>query len=209
MKIYKKVFFGLWAMLALLLLALAGCHSYMPADGSYDKAAVAGVEKQELTQQIWNLALPQEELMTRSITYRMDTLKSEGVVQIVRFNQDRYYSVTPMVNGEYLFLLYSNGEMEDPYVVDGYLVSSFPDKDDFKNISVGMSRDDIVAKAPSAYVSGNSRSFHRFSDKSILCIEYEATESNRYVVSAYDYLKKKDSVVYYLLPQDFDLITKP
>lgn len=88
-------------MIVLLLLALAGCHFYMPPDGSYDnKADVAGVEKQELTQQIRNLALPQEELMTRSITYRMDALKSEGVVQIVRFNQDRYYSVTHMVNGE-------------------------------------------------------------------------------------------------------------
>ena len=210
MKINTKIFYCLWAGSALLLLVLAGCHSYTPPDGSYDnRADVADMEKQELTHQIQNLALPQEEQMTRSITYRMETLKSEGIVQLVRFNKGRYYSVTPMDNGGYLFLLYSDREMADPYVVDGYLVSSFPDKDDFQNISVGMNRDEIVAKDPSAYVSGNNRSFHRFSDRSILSIEYEATEDNRYVVSAYGYLQENDSVVYYLLPQDFDLITKP
>ena len=194
------------ACLCAITLVLTGCHSDAPP-GSYDnEAVVAGIEKQELTQQLQNLALPQAEQMVKSVTYRMDTLRSEGVVQIVRFNKGRYYSVTPMTDGRYLFLLYSDQDMETPYVVDGYLGSPFPDKDDFKAIAVGMSRDDMIARDPSACVVGERSSYHRFSDKSILCIEYEADGENGYVVSAFGYLKEKDSVLYYLLPQDFDLI---
>lgn len=218
------------AAAVVLLATAAGCSESEPKPDYDSKAAdceseildydneidAADAEAQSLTEKIrGNLAAPGSFLGSLSTCYGIEGLKSEGIVQIVRFNDGRYYSVTPVEGGRYLFLLYSDGENlcndESFYVVDGYLTSGFADRDEFEDVEPGMSREEILLKDPNAYVSENF-SYHRFSDKSVLEIEYDADKN--IVLDSFCYYPEDhkgepymESVVDYLLPQDLALIS--
>ena len=113
-----------------------------------------------------------------------------------------------------MFLLYSDGETlcdsESYYVVDGYLTSGFADRDEFEDVGPGLSREEILLKDPNAYVYENF-SYHRFSDKSVLEIEYD-TDKKIVLDSLFYYPEDHkeepymESGVDYLLPQDLALL---
>lgn len=198
----KKYLFMVLAIV--LLITVVGCSSSKPKLEYDNKSSVADIKAHALTQEIENLAKPNEVMMTMNVCYDIESLKADNIVKLVRFNNGRYYSVTPIENGKYLFLLYSESN-EPYYVVDGYLASGLANRDDFENIEVGMSRDEIIAKDSNAYVS-NDYSYHRFFDNSSLTVKYESNSESQYVVSEYDFSDEAESVLDYLLPQDMDLI---
>ena len=102
---------------------------------------------------------------------------------------------------------------DDHCVIDGYLAAGFSDKEDFKDLQAGEDRDEILSNDANAYVAGNT-SYHRFSDKTVLVIEYEEATADKYIVSdfySYNSADYKDdpyreSVIDYLLPNDLKLL---
>ena len=195
--------------------AASGCSASEPKLDYDNKTNVTDVEEQVLTEKINdNLASPSKIQASLSICHDIEDLKAEKIVQIVRFNYGRYYSVTPVEDGKYLFLLYSDKERcngDSIYVVDGYLTASFANKENFNDIEARMSKEKILMKDPNAYVFENL-SYHRFSDQSVLEFEYDADKN---IVSEYYYYYPADykedpyreSVVDYLLPKDIELIS--
>lgn len=173
----------------------------------YDNESdISGLKEQELSDLVKNLSLPYCERKTLSAVYTMDTLKSEGIGEIVRCNQGKYYSVTRIEGGRYLFLLYYGADAENHFLIDGFLVSGFADKSFFEDISKGMKQKEILGHDPCAcLVLDGERSYHRFSDKSILEITY-TKKKKHYVVSGFEFLEDQVSVLNYLLPQDLEKI---
>ena len=212
-KKYRKSFIvGLCIMiLSCIFFITVGCSSVEKGITYDNRTNIRDVKKVELTEKIEQLSVPSEIGSFMSVCYRIEDLKSEGIVDIVRFNKSRFYSVTPVEDGRYLFLLYTDDDSH--CVVDGYLASGFADKKYFKDIKIGTDRDKILKKDKNAYVSDNS-SYHRFSDGTIMVISYSKKEDGRYTVSDYysysaDESKDdlyRESVVNYLLPEDLELL---
>lgn len=206
MKNKLKAYICISLTIVVLLFTMAGCDEPDSKVPYNNKMNVSDVQAQEITDEIERLAYPNHVSMSLSFVKYIDDLKESGIVNIVRFNKGRYYSVTPCADNKYLFLLY-NESSEQIYVIDGFLVSVLADKDDFKDIFVGQDRDEILKKDPSSFVL-EDYSYHRFSDKSVLCVKYELNDENRYVVSEYEYIEMSDSVLDYLLKQDLQKILK-
>lgn len=198
-------------MSIIFLLATAGCSSSKKTIAYDNESDITDIKALALTEQIETLALPSEIRAGMSVCYSVDDLKSENIVEIVRFNNGRYYSVTPVENGQYLFLLYADND--DHCVIDGYLAAGFSDNEVFKDLQAGENRDEILSKDSNAYVVDNS-SYHRFSDKTVLVIKYVEDNAGKYIVSdfySYNSADYKDdpyreSVVDYLLPKDLELL---
>lgn len=201
----------LLSMMVTLLVSTAGCSASEKNIVYDNNKDVTDISKLELTEQIENLAVPNEVHAGMSVCHSVDDLKYENIVKIVRFNKGRYYSVTPIENGQYLFLLYTDNN--DHCVIDGYLASGFSDKNAFQDIEIGTNIEEILLKDANSCVLDN-HSYHRFSDKSILVIEYSKNDDGKHLVSDYFYYypgnykddQYRESVVDYLLPKDFELL---
>lgn len=202
MENYKKTYLLLF--LIVLVFGSVGCSKEQPKLQYDNKSDVSAVQKHDLTVEIERLNRPNDFQMSLSIVHDINALKSAGVVKIIRYNKNRYYSITPIKDDKYLLLLY--GENDDIlYAIDGFLVSTLANRTAFEDISVGMDREEIIKKDPSSCVFDHY-SYHRFSDKSILCIKYETNTENQYLVSEYYYLENPVSVLDYLLPKDLEKI---
>ncbi|MCI8307100.1 MAG: hypothetical protein HFH14_03520 [Lachnospiraceae bacterium] len=205
MKIRKNIFV---IMLAMLTAMAAGCSL---DDGRVQKKPLeydnetdlTSLDEHVLSDKIKELNCPNDVRENMSVVYTIDTLINENVVGLVRYNKGKYYSVTKVENGGYLFLLYeSNGETY--YLADGMLVSTLVDTSLSADIEKGMSRDEIIEKDPSAYV-GLDCSYHRLNDKSTLVVNY-IEEDGSYVVSETGFSSNPASVLHYLTDEDFDEI---
>lgn len=172
----------------------------IPYDNQTD---IATLTEHKLFDEIKSLNIPYRIRQGLSVIWELEELKSSGLVQIVRFNKGKYYSVTRVENGKYLFLLYTKNK-EQYIVADGYLVSKLADKAFFENIAKRMRQDDIIKNDPSSYVH-EGLSIHRFKDNSILEIRY-TLEDGVYIVSEFQYLENQLTVLDYLLPEDLEKI---
>ena len=203
-KRYKSII-----LLLLLACALAGCS--LESGGQkkiildYDnETEISTLDEQFLSDKIQKLNCPSEILKNMSAVHVMDSLQAENIVGLVRYNNGRYYSVTKVEGGRYLFLLFeSNGK--EYYAADGILVSKLADKSLSDEIAVGMTKEEIVSKDPSAYVD-TDYSYHRFNDKSIMKVHY-IEENGSYVVSEFGFLDGQLSVLDYLTEEDFGKIS--
>lgn len=207
-KNYRKA--GLFLFLSFILIGLMGCSKEVNISKevsiSYDNESdITTLRERELSDVIEALNLPYEMRTALSVVYDLEDLKSDGIVDIVRYNKDKdmFYSVTHVEGGRYLLLLYEPHK-KGYHVVDGFLVSTLANKASFENISKGMKREEIIKNDPSACVFEN-RSYHRFSDKSILRIDY-TLEDGQYIVSDFQYLEDQVFVLDYLLPKDSEII---
>lgn len=199
---FKKCY--LLLLLMILALGSVGCNKEEPRFPYDNETDVSELPERDSPKHILSLNLPNYVRMTLSVVHDINALKADGSVGIVRYNKNKYYSITPIKSGRYLLILYGeNGDTLNH--IDGFLVSTLANKDDFKDVSVGMDKEEIIKKDPSACVLDYS-SYHRFSDKSILYIKYEKNAENQYVVSDYYYLIDPVSVLDYLLPMDFERI---
>ncbi|KIR03262.1 hypothetical protein P261_02077 [Lachnospiraceae bacterium TWA4] len=144
-------------------------------------------------------------MMSRVITLK--DVKKKGLATVIRHKNDYYYSVDKIKGGKYLFLLYGqiNGQgNEDDYLLeDGYLYSGFPDKSYFESIKKGMKKVEILAKDPSAvFLKDFTSSFHRFSDQTILRVEYNLRDE----VTDYEFYTDEKSVLEYLSLEDWEVL---
>lgn len=192
--------------IVMLTFGFIGCTKIHTKNQYNNNLDITNVQPQNVTGKIVQLALPNEIRMSMSVLYDIDTLKKEGIVDTIRYNKNRYYSVTPLENNQYLFLLY-NADGDPLYVVDGFIASTLVDKTTFQDIAAGMTQEDILKRDPSS-CKFEEYTYHRFSDKSILCIKYERSSENKYLVSEYDYIDNSESVLNFLLQQDMDKIVK-
>ncbi len=193
-------------MLLFLSVSITGCEKDIEQPYDYDNQTdIATLTEHKLSDEIEWLKIPYQIRQGFSYARDIEELTSDGLAQIVRFNKDRYYSVTRVENGKYLFLLYTKN-IQEYLVADGFLVSTFADKAFFDNITKGMRQDEIIENDPSAYVSEDYSS-HRFKDGSILEIRY-VLEDGIYIVSEFQYLENQLSVLDYLLPKDLEKIIK-
>lgn len=203
-----KTFLCISFMIIMLLLGMVGCSKPQAGPLPYDNSAdVLKTAVQKYNDDIEQLNLPYRVRMTMSVVYDMETLQSKGIVQTVRYNKGRYYSITPVQDNRYLLLLYSEDKGNPIYVVDGFLVSTLSDKHIAKDFKIGMNRDEVVQRDPSASLFENF-SYHRFSNNAMIRIEYEIKNTNQYVVSEIEKLNHSDSVLNYLLDQDLKLINQ-
>lgn len=188
--------------LFLMLIGLMGCSkkTNLKHNNKSDISTMKGIESPS---EIEALNLPNEIQTSLSVVHDIEKLKSEGTATIVRYNNDKFYSVARVEDGKYLFLLYD--ENEGSYqVVDGFLVSNLADQSLFEDISQGMKREEILKNDPSSRVIEN-RSYHRFSDKAILRVDY-VLENDQYIVSEFQILENQVSVLDYLISEDLDEI---
>ena len=98
------------SVIVLLLLAciLAGCSLENGGQKKiildYDNETdIATLDEQALSDDIDRLNCPSEILKNMSAVYVMDSLQAENIVGLVRYNNGRYYSVTKVEGGRYLF----------------------------------------------------------------------------------------------------------
>ncbi len=169
-----------------------------------NKVDIDVLKEQKLSDLVIQLNLPYCEQMTLSKIYDIDMLISKKLVGVLRYNNGAYYSINRIEFGKYLFLLY---EISDNIasVIDGFLVSTLPDKDFFNKITIGMRKEEILSHDSSACTIFEDCSYHRFQDKSILKIEYELVD-NLYIVSNFQFLEEQESVLNYLLWKDLEKI---
>ena len=197
-------------LFALLLLNLS-CANKDKQLHTYDNdIKIQDVEKIDTSEDILSLNTPYCVKETLSFVIALDELENTGVISVVRFNQGRFYSITPLETGDYLILLY---EKNDNYynqktallLVDGFIVSQLTDSSDFK-VTNGMSRDEVLALDKSS-VTMDNYTYHRLSDKSVIRIEYE-NDDGQFFVSNITKIATTNSVINYLTSDDFKLLTK-
>ncbi len=169
-----------------------------------NKVDIDDLKEQKLSDLVMQLNLPYWEQMTLSKIYDIDMLISKKLVGVLRYNHGVYYSIARIKYDKYLFLLY---EINDNItsVIDGFLVSTLPDKDFFNETIIGMRKEEILSHDPSACTIFEDCSYHRFQDKSILKIEYELID-NLYIVSNFQFLEDQESMLDYLLWKDLEKI---
>ena len=155
-----------------------------------------------------------------SIARTMDKMKDEGIAQVLRYNKDQFYSMTPLSDGRYLIVLFhwsDNPDNVSTFVQDYYIAAKLTDRASFEEaVKVGLKLEDVIASDPNTvveeyvdYFDGpQCSSFHRFSDKSYIGIKYVIDEKTQVkTVSEIVELDATDSVITYLLPKDFALLT--
>lgn len=150
--------------------------------------------------------IPYDVLGMFSTAFYLDDLKEEGIVDVLRYNKGKYYSVTKIKDRSYLFLLYDKNN-NGYRVVDSLLVSTLLDKKVLSNVKEGTLLTEVEALDETAYLMEKSYSTHRLSDKSKMYITYRL-ENHEYVVSEIEKENNNDkSVLYYLLEKDFKVIS--
>lgn len=133
----------------------------------------------------------------------INELKKNKVIDVIKYNKGKYYSVTKVEGKQYLFLLYDN---ENYNMIDGCLISKRADKALFKDIKVGMSKTEIKNK-DSSMLEYFDYSYHHMDDKSLLEIKYKRKDGQD-VISEFSYLDAPISVIDYLTKEDLEKIMK-
>lgn len=144
---------------------------------------------------------------TKSLIKTSKTLEEYNLIGVMRYN-NKYYSVTPIQNGGYLFILYEknvSNEQEFLVVVDCFVSKNkLVDKNEFiQAIALNTPKQKVINLDLNAF-SDECHTYHRFADGSVVCIEYIDD-----CISKIEHIDKQESnsVIKFLLPQDLELIT--
>jgi hypothetical protein len=176
----------------------------VPYDNQID---IDSLQEKEISDINVVLTYPNRIRGAMSVTWDIEHVQSAGLAQIVRYNNGRYYSVDRFADGRYLFIVYEVKENQS-YSMDGFLCSTLVDRSQFV-VTNGMKREDVIKNDPSSFYleAEGAATYHRFSDKSIMVVEY-AEVNGKYVVSDFAYLSDEYyiNVLEYLLPQDLEKI---
>lgn len=200
-------------MIIILLPVVSGCsknyHENLSDTYAYDNTtnisdleAIEIDENEPLIQSPWLL---QE---TKSFITTSHNLNKKNLIGILRYNNGKFYSVTPQKNSGYLFVLYEESVVNENnclVVVDSFICNQkLVNKNDFiKKLSINNTSQEILGFDPNTYSDG-TYSYHRFEDGSVVCIEY----INDHVSKINDIdTQESNSVIKFLLPQDLELIT--
>lgn len=201
----KKII--VWISCALIIL-LVGCnkeiHSTNESILDYNNDVdIATLKEHKLSKEIERLNCPNVAIMGKSAVDNINELKKNKVIDVIKYNKGKYYSVTKVEGKQYLFLLYDN---ENYNMIDGCLISKLADKSLFKDIKVGMSKTEIKNKDASM-LEYSDYSYHHMNDKSLLEIKYKRKDGQD-IISEFSYLDEPISVIDYLTKEDLEKIMK-
>lgn len=148
-----------------------------------------------------------------SILVGFENLKNEGVFDIVRYSKGRYYTVSRLSDGSFFFMLFQENGSDQKHLIltDGFRTKELLDKEDFDVIKVGMTKEEVLKLDPYSEDSGHSfddsSTVHRFTDRSVIQVEYQLDENNNPIVSMIWEDHTENSVLSYLIPKDLALIS--
>ncbi|NLB40821.1 MAG: hypothetical protein GX815_00900 [Clostridiales bacterium] len=213
-KLYQRLFFC--CIIFAFIICIPGCNKE-PKDSDDDmtnlktpydnQIDIDSLQEKEISDINVVLTYPNRIRGAMSVTWDIEHVQSVGLAQIVRYNNGRYYSVDRFTDGRYLFIVYEAKENQS-YSMDGFLCSTLADRSQFV-VTNGMNREDVIkGDLSSFYVEAEgAASYHRFSDKSIMVVEYTG-DNGKYVVSDFAYLSDEYyiNVLDYLLPHDLEKI---
>ncbi len=149
-----------------------------------------------------------------SVLVGFENLQKEGVFDIVRYSKGRYYTVSRLSDGSFFFMLFEEngiGDQKQLLLTDGFRAKDLLDKDDFDVIKVGTTKEEVLKLDPysedSESSSDDSFTIHRFTDRSVIQVEYQLDENNNPIVSEIWEDNTENSVLSYLIPKDLALIS--
>lgn len=193
--------------------SLAGCSSNEGKNISIKYNNFASVQDSisydvELIEQ--SLYEPYVIKYSKSLTQKFESLQNKEIFEIVRYSEDKYYTVSKLSDGSFFFMLFEETDTyEKPntlVLADGFRAKKLIDRELFKDIQIGMSKNEVLELDPSAY-DNESFSVHRFSNKSVITIKYQPDSNGNLIVSEIIDMDTQNSVLSYLMPQDFALIS--
>ena len=133
----------------------------------------------------------------------LSSLKEIGLGTIIRYNKNHFYSVDKLSDGKYVFLLLS--PIDNDYVVnDGIIVSKLIERASFVDVKKGTKKSTIIGLDNNSVDFGQT-SYHRFSDDSMIKIEY-INNGSEYIANSIIELDNNMSVVHYLLIKDLQCV---
>lgn len=205
-----KYFCKLTVIVLVIIISICGCSNKSKNLYKYDNNISAAQFLPKNSISIYNeldtITVPFETSVSRIITIKQ--LKENfGLANIVRYNKGRYYSIDRLDETHYLLMLYNNIASDDELIlVDGFVTSKLINKNAFNNVTIEKSKKYVFDIDCNSLDFGNC-SYHRFSDSSVIRIEYTEDTNNNYFVSNIQELDNKNSVTYYLIDKDLELIT--
>lgn len=165
------------------------------------------VTKENKLSDFGRLELPYDLQGTFSLCLEKDYVKNTLGIECLRKNGEYEYSVHKVLFDDgtinYCFISYQSG-----FVVDSWFVSKIPSKSSFRKIAkdkTTLEQVKQIDKATMFFGDESPSSYHRFSDGTMMIIEYSGIDESSVVT---DYYVEQDpvNIVNHLLPADLKLI---
>lgn len=167
------------------------------------------ITKENKISDFGRLKLPYDLQGAYSLRLSIDDVKATLGLECYRTNGEYVYSVHKVLfedgTTNYCFISYSSD-----IVIDTWFVSEIPSKDNFDKIKKGKTTFQQIKKLDKAaiiYDTDEPTSYHRFSDGTMMIIQY-SEEDGINVVEDYTLTSDPVDIVNRLLTIDFDLINK-
>ena len=219
----KRKWVGLLAAV-LLITMLCGCHK--EPEPIYDNhlrdlpfiSPSCIRDEWEIPGDIWD-----QEIDRDTIRPTYNDLLAAGAVSVLRFNEGRYYSVSRISDGSYLFVLYKEVKKDVPQdqvadqlvIADGFRVKQLLPANAGRLIKICFTpKDSVPLWDPNGYyVEGGDEnntptSYHRFADRSTWIFFSDRNEKNEWVVTFAGALPDSNNSVFtYMLDEDLALVS--
>lgn len=172
----------------------------------------------EIPCDIWD-----QELDKNAIRPTYKELQEAGAVSVLRYNEGRYYTVSRISDGTYLFVLYKEVDEDLPQdqvadhlvMVDGFRVKRLLPRDADRLIQICFTPKDIIPlwDPNGYYIEGGSESntptsYHRFSDRTTTICFSDRNEKGEWIVTFSGSLPDAyNSVFTYVLEEDLALVS--
>lgn len=156
------------------------------------------------------LYLPYTMRYSMSFHEEFEYVQDKEIFGIIRYSKGKYYTVSKLSDGSFFFMLFSKiktyTNANNLILSDGFRVKKLIDKEMFKEIQKGTNKNKVLELDPLSY-DKETYTIHRFSDKSVIMVRYQEDQNNNLVVKEIVEMDTKNSVLSYLIPQDFALIS--
>lgn len=197
-----------FSIILLIMFLMCGCSDKSKNLYEYnnDISAVQIHQKNSiLYNELKTITLPFDISVSRIITIQQ-LKRNYELANTIRYNNGKYYSIDKLDEEHYLLMLYEIKSDNELILVDGFITSKLINKDDFKKVSIGTSKEYVFEIDNNSFDFENY-SYHRFSDSSVIRIKYVKDSNGHYLVNNIQELDSKNSVIYYLIDKDRKLIT--
>lgn len=219
----KRKWAGLLAVMMLVTM-LCGCHKTPKPIYDNNLRELPYISPScirsewEIPGDIWD-----QELSRDAIRPTYNELLAAGAVSVLRYNEGRYYTVSQISDGSYLFVLYKEVKKDVPQdqvadqlvMADGFRVKRLLPISAERLIQICFTpKDTVPLWDPNGYyVEGGDEnntptSYHRFSDRSTWIFFSDRNDKNEWVVTFAGALPDSyNSVFTYMLDEDLALVS--
>ena len=214
-----------WSLIILsvwILCTLCACKEPEPIyDNELSELPVVSAKwiqpKWEIPCDIW-----EHDVEKDAVRPTYNEIRDAGAISVLRYNEGRYYSVSRISDGSYLFVLYQRipsdtkpEEVADLLVLeDGFRVKKLLPRSAERFIKICFTpKDSVPLWDPNGYyIEGEDEptpiSYHRFSDRSTMIFFCDVNEKDEWVVTfAGTMPDSTNSVLTYLLDADLELVS--